>query len=775
MENLSSHCSLGVLAEVAGAVSLEIESEDKFINSPAIFSENVPLTLRSYSSSKSPVSSRFTPSHSPTFNLNYPKTHAQAVSYKPILSPENSYIPVIRQAGQSVTVDADLFANHINALGTGDAVSDSLQNNFKQKLYQHPKPDTALSNLNAADSGDIYSMNHSSLQREDDRMNLLQIHKHRYDLCYKEFCVFEADELRLHMEGEEIRASLLKLQDQLNQVEMKKIEIRKRVQYLSEEIKSQTQKISEISSQISKHEEAETRGIEKSDLEAVMILNSVQQANTERASQTQSENKRSISPSRDESNKKNKRSRENNDFTKEKNFFPSPANSNEIDSLASECVPSLSRRRISDVCRDFNKYNCWINSKGQNCMKEHVCVICHGQHSIENCILDRHICLQFNLDKNSCHENSCGQEHRCLRCASTGHGYLSCMISPPGNSGPDGEFCCVWNSQSMKSNDINSLSCSCNDSKKIHLCLRCSGRHPAVICPANTEMYMSFEPNPTFTQNLDRCEPRIPGGIEGGEYVDKREFEDPDVYNDTNGLLHGNFINALNDNRTNGFRLPPVFENRSDTQICGEQSIIQYPSVSSLGPKGNSDEIMREGNKIFSPSIFNKMPGSQSSNSNHQSNIVNHHVFKNTTIKHPQQISPLQLPTMNIGIHPSPNPIGQQFTTMHNNEASPNQNRNFQSLQNVNSHKQNLKTSPRAKIDGTNQTKTQDGKTPPARMSHAKAMAVALAAGLPKPRFPCQYCNRNFSRSDSLKRHIRIKLCNGDNPTPPRKNPKKLA
>ncbi|KAJ1554615.1 hypothetical protein HK096_002724 [Nowakowskiella sp. JEL0078] len=61
----------------------------------------------------------------------------------------------------------------------------------------------------------------------------------------------------------------------------------------------------------------------------------------------------------------------------------------------------------------------------------------------------------------------------------------------------------------------------------------------------------------------------------------------------------------------------------------------------------------------------------------------------------------------------------------------------------------------------------------PPRMSHAKAMAAALAAGLPKPRFPCQHCSRNFSRSDALRRHIRIKLCNGDNPAPPRNEYKK--
>ncbi|KAJ1561072.1 hypothetical protein HK096_006123 [Nowakowskiella sp. JEL0078] len=62
-------------------------------------------------------------------------------------------------------------------------------------------------------------------------------------------------------------------------------------------------------------------------------------------------------------------------------------------------------------------------------------------------------------------------------------------------------------------------------------------------------------------------------------------------------------------------------------------------------------------------------------------------------------------------------------------------------------------------------------KTP--RMSHAKAMAIALAAGLPKPRFPCQHCSRSFSRSDALRRHVRIKLCNGDNPVPTKNELKK--
>ncbi|KAI8805488.1 hypothetical protein BJ742DRAFT_741365 [Cladochytrium replicatum] len=42
-----------------------------------------------------------------------------------------------------------------------------------------------------------------------------------------------------------------------------------------------------------------------------------------------------------------------------------------------------------------------------------------------------------------------------------------------------------------------------------------------------------------------------------------------------------------------------------------------------------------------------------------------------------------------------------------------------------------------------------------------KVIADALAQGLPKPRFPCANCERTFSRSDALARHVRTKGCYG--------------
>ncbi|KAI8808700.1 hypothetical protein BJ742DRAFT_258250 [Cladochytrium replicatum] len=42
-----------------------------------------------------------------------------------------------------------------------------------------------------------------------------------------------------------------------------------------------------------------------------------------------------------------------------------------------------------------------------------------------------------------------------------------------------------------------------------------------------------------------------------------------------------------------------------------------------------------------------------------------------------------------------------------------------------------------------------------------KVIAEALAQGLPKPRFPCANCERTFSRSDALARHVRTKGCYG--------------
>ncbi|KAJ1554461.1 hypothetical protein HK096_003451, partial [Nowakowskiella sp. JEL0078] len=765
MENLDTHSSLGVLAEVAGAVSLEIATEDKSAYSPATFSENVQSFIRSYSSSRSPVSSHFAPSHSSTFNLNSPRTFAKAVPCEPTISPANSYIPVVNPAGShSMPEEVDFFSNLANTFGSS-AVTESHENSFKQKSYQVPNPNVNSPNLNAVRTDDIcLSPNHSTLQSKDESVNLLWILESRYDVCSKELHDFETKERRLHIESEEIRVSLLKLQDQLDAIEKKKIEIRKCVKFHSEELKSQTQKINEISSQILIHKEIENRAIEKSDLESVMILNPVQQSSNQIVSPARCENKRGLSTSNDTSDQKNKRSREKNGFTYEKIVFPSSANSNENDEVGSETIAGISRR-ISNVCRDFNLHGC-----RRNCMKEHICINCYGKHSLENCKIDIRVCLRFNIDENSCHENVCGHDHRCLRCASTNHGLLLCTISPPKLPDPNGENCSVWNSQLMKSNDSNSLSSSA-DSRNSHYCLRTSESQAITTYPTKNEMLMSFRPKPTF-QVVDQHEQRIPAITESGEYVDTREFEVSNTYNKRNDDFHEKFINALNGNRMKGIRLPPVFGNKNDDQISEEQPLMQYPSVSSLGPRGNSEEILRDGNILFSPTMFNKNPVSRSSNFqniNHQTNIVKNNSFKNTSVQQPQYISSQQLHGMS----------SQQFTTMQSSRESPNQTRQLQLPHNVNQNRQSFKSSSRAKTDYTTQSNAAEDETktssPALRMSHAKAMAVALAAGLPKPRFLCQFCNRNFSRSDSLKRHIRIKLCNGDNPTPPRKNPKKLA
>ncbi|KAJ3079906.1 hypothetical protein HK102_003439 [Quaeritorhiza haematococci] len=123
-----------------------------------------------------------------------------------------------------------------------------------------------------------------------------------------------------------------------------------------------------------------------------------------------------------------------------------------------------------DVCFNFNRTSCRRN----DCPRQHICIICSGQHPILSCQKERNICVKWNME--SC-TGTCHREHRCLRCASKEHRLLDCPI--PHMIG--GEFCFAWNS--------SNASCKLAACHRQHRCMRCKGPHPVLICPENSEIY----------------------------------------------------------------------------------------------------------------------------------------------------------------------------------------------------------------------------------------------------------------------------------------------